>query len=245
MPEIFNINHETGDLSQYNSTVTDSGDLSVTEAAALAGTYGMQVQINDIGGIYGHKDFAQLTSAVYRYRIYIDPNDLEIASGDSFRVAIVYDGGADRSQITLKHDGSNYQVRANVIDDSSNWNNTSYYDITNEAHYIEVLVEYASGAGENDGRLTLWIDGAQQEQKGNLDVYSVTKPQDARLGAVAGLDASTSGTLYLDEFVLRDDDTEIGPEGPSAYEGSVGQCVGAGYVRFSDRGGHRCVQHTG
>lgn len=35
---IININHETGDLSQYTNTVTDSSDLSVTAPAALAGT---------------------------------------------------------------------------------------------------------------------------------------------------------------------------------------------------------------
>ncbi|NIV35549.1 MAG: hypothetical protein GWN58_40675, partial [Anaerolineae bacterium] len=28
--------------------------------------------------------------------------------------------------------------------------------------------------------------------------------------AIAGIDAGTSGTIYLDEFVFRDDATEIG-----------------------------------
>jgi hypothetical protein len=37
MSIIINIDHETGDLTQYTSTVTDSGDLSVAVGAALAG----------------------------------------------------------------------------------------------------------------------------------------------------------------------------------------------------------------
>ena len=48
---------------------------------------------------------------------------------------------------------------------------------------------------------------------GGLDLYARSKPDRAQLGAINGIDASTRGTLYLDEFVLRNDATEIGPVG--------------------------------
>ena len=69
------LTHDTGDLTEYTSTVIDGGDLSVTTAAALAGTsHGLQVVIDDSTAIYGQKDFS--ASALIRFRFYIDPNSL-------------------------------------------------------------------------------------------------------------------------------------------------------------------------
>jgi hypothetical protein len=44
---IFSDGFESGDFSAWSSATTDGGDLSVTSAAALAGSYGMQALIDD------------------------------------------------------------------------------------------------------------------------------------------------------------------------------------------------------
>jgi len=210
--EVFNIRHET-DLSEYDSTVVDGGDLSQDAAAALGGTSGgLKCVLDDTNVIYGHKDFVQLAGTAYRYRFYVDPNGLTMANWDNFMLCALRDGGSTRSDVFLQRDNaSHYEIAAFVLDDTSTWQSTSYYDVTDAEHYVEILVQYASSDIASDGSLTLWIDGAQQEQVGSLDIYDVSQPQDADLGAVFGIDAGTSGTFYLDELVLRDDNTEIGP----------------------------------
>jgi hypothetical protein len=213
---VFEIGHEV-DLSEYTSTVTDSGDLSWSRLAALSGTVGgMQALIDDTTAIYGEKTYTALTGTNYRFRLYIDPNGLTMAANDRFEVAQILNSGLGRASVTLGYDGSSYEVRAAVLDDSSSWQETSLYDITDDQHRIEVLVSYASSDVASDATLDLWVDGASQEQVAGIDLYDLSKPNQARLGAASGLDAGTNGTLYLDEFVLRDDNVEIGDALPVA-----------------------------
>lgn len=210
MGEIFNITHDANDLDEYTSIVTDGGDLS-TGTPGLASTAArMEALINDTTVIYGQKDFTQITATAYRFRFYIDPNTLTMGAGEDFRVCRLQAGNSVRSWVSLQYDGG-YEIRAGIINDDVEGKMTDWYDVTDAEHYIEVLVEYGSGADENDGELTLWIDGVQRENRGGLDIYNISKPDGARLGAVKDLDVGTSGTLFLDEFVFRDDDIEIGP----------------------------------
>lgn len=210
MAEVFDIGHES-DLSEYTSTVTDGGDLS-QGTPGLAGTSGrMECLLDDTTAIYGEKEFTQLTSTSYRFRFYLDINSLTMGSANQFYVCQLLDNGSNRARVALGYDGSNYEIKAGVDDDSSTEQDTAFYDVTDEPHYIEVLITYASSDVASDGTLDLWIDGVSQEQVTGIDLYDFSKPDEARLGAVSGIDAATSGTFYLDEFILRDDDTEIGP----------------------------------
>jgi hypothetical protein len=219
MAEIFNIQLET-DLSEFDSTVTDGGDLSQAVAAALAASSGgLSCLIDDTNSIYGQKNFTELTSVAYRFRFYVDPNSLTMAGSDDFQICRILNSSNGRCQAWLRYDGSSYEIRARVIDDSLTWNATSNYDISDAEHYVEIQVQYATSDVASDGTLTLWIDGAQQELITGLDIYDISKPDNARLGAVSDIDAGTSGTLYLDEFVFRDDTTVIGPV---AYAGFFG-----------------------
>lgn len=211
MSLILDINLEA-DLSEFSSTVTDGGNLSQSGAAALASTSGgLSNLINDTNSIYGRNDFTVFTSREYGSRIYLDPNLLTMGSGDAFKILrILSSGSSVRAQIELENNGTNYRIRSGVVNDSTTTIWTSFYTITDAEHYIEVLVQYASGPSGNDGVQTLWIDGSQQETITTIDLDGLSEPGQSRMGAVIHLDAGTSGTFYLDEFVLRDDATQIG-----------------------------------
>jgi hypothetical protein len=60
----------------------------------------------------------------------------------------------------------------------------------------------ATGAGANDGGLTLWIDGTQQADITSID-NDTWRVDRARIGALFSLDAGTSGTYYFDAFESR------------------------------------------
>jgi hypothetical protein len=96
----------------------------------------------------------------------------------------------------LRNDGGGYHVTSQIV-------------LSDAPHYIEVLVAYASSAVASDATLTIWIDGVQADQVTGIDLYDRSKPDTVLLGVVT-VASGTSGTIYLDELVLRDDDTEIG-----------------------------------
>jgi len=216
--EVFHITLEPGDLSEFDSTVDPDNDLSVTGAAALVGSNGLGCLIDDTTVFYGEKTFTQLTSDVYRFRAYIDPNTLSIGSGDRFYFVYVMVGGTNLATAELYYNGSNYQVRCSTRPDSGGWPTTSLYTITDEPHYVEVQVEIGASAGT----LTLWIDGVQQEQITAIDNDGLSKPDRARLGITGSVSAGITGTFFIDDFILNDDGAEIGADGLSqAVAGSL------------------------
>lgn len=205
MAKIFNIQLET-DLSEFDSTVTDGGDLSQDAAAALAGTSGgLSCLIDDTTLIYGQKDFTQLTSQYYHFRFYLDVNTLNVAN--YLFPAAIRTAGANLIVASLNSDQHLY-IR--YRDDAGTWFNTATANVSTGEHYIEVLVQYASSAIASDAIITFWVDGVQIDQDTGLDIYDLAKPDNARLGASA-ISAGSSGTHYLDEFILRDDNSQIGP----------------------------------
>jgi hypothetical protein len=79
---IFADSFESGNLSAWSSSTTDSGDLSVTTAAALVGTQGMRALIDDNNAIFVTDDSPN-AEPVYNARFYFDPNSTPMVSGDN------------------------------------------------------------------------------------------------------------------------------------------------------------------
>jgi hypothetical protein len=204
---IFNIGHETGDFSEYDSTVTDGGDLSVSSAAGLAGTnYGMDIHIDDTADIYGTKVFPQITSSSYRARFYIDTNSLTIPNYNEFTIFYFWHEGSMLTQVRLYyHSSTGYGIRVGTRNDTWPFHYTNRAYVQDGEHYVEFLIEYASSPSSADGRLTLWVDGVLEDQVNNIQLYTMEKPSSIRWGAASGVDSGTSGTFYMDEFVLRDE----------------------------------------
>jgi hypothetical protein len=73
-----------------------------------------------------------------------------------------------------------------MLDDGTTWVNTNWFTISDAAHFVEMDWRASSGAGANNGGLTLWIDGAQQADLTGAtnDTWRVDR---ARLGALSGI----------------------------------------------------------
>ncbi|HJS18176.1 MAG TPA: right-handed parallel beta-helix repeat-containing protein, partial [Anaerolineales bacterium] len=78
---IFANGFESGDLSAWSGSATNGAHLGVSPAAALAGSFGMQVQINGTTALYVN-DASPNAEPRYRVRFYFDPNSVTLASGD-------------------------------------------------------------------------------------------------------------------------------------------------------------------
>jgi hypothetical protein len=200
---IFADGFESGGLGAWSSSTTDGGDLSVSTAAALVGSNGMQAVLDDNIVIYVTDDTPNAEPR-YRVRFYFDPNSIPMANGDAHFIFEGYSGAAFTKVLRMdfRLSSGSYQVRAALLNDTSNWVNTSWFTITDAVHFVELDWRGSTGAGANNGGLTLWIDNVQRADltAADNDTWRIDR---ARLGAIAGIDAGTRGTYFFDAFESR------------------------------------------
>jgi len=208
---IFADSFESGNLSAWSSSVTDGGDLGVSTAASLVGGNGLQALMDDNNSIYVTDDTPNAEPR-YRARFYFDPNSISMSDGDTHFIFNGFEGtSAAVTRVDFRQSSGAYQLRARLLDDSSNWTDTNWFTISDASHFIELDWMAATAAGTNNGGLTLWIDGTQQADLSGVDNDS-WRIDRVRLGAVSGIDSGTRGAYYFDAFESRRQ-TYIGPAG--------------------------------
>ncbi len=204
---IFADGFESGSFSAWSSVNSGGGDLSVSTTAALVGSNGMQVVINDTTFIYviDNTPNAELR---YRARFYFDPNSIAMTDGNFHPIFTGYDT-AGMLHVDFRFFGGNYQIRLRQYDDSNSSKSTNYVTISDSSHFIEVEWWAATAPGANNGGVNLWIDDVLSGNVSGVD-NDTRRIESVRLGAVTGLKAGTLGTYYLDAFESRRQ-TYIGP----------------------------------
>lgn len=216
MSVVSSIDHETGDLSQYVSTVTDGGDLGVG-APGLADTgFKMEATIDDASTMYGLDDLTITDQVHLRWRFYFDFNGMTMGNNETFQIFTIRRESAPFhfAIVNIKTGGAGalfYEV--NYIDDSGGAGSFQA-SLTDEQHFIEIHIEKASTDSASDGRIRVWFDRALVDTLSNVDTFDVwAGTHHPRLGP-DGLDAGTSGVLLLDQLEVNDDGSEIGPHIP-------------------------------
>lgn len=210
MAVVFNIDNETGNLTQYTNT---SGSVSAINGAALVGSYGLNVVVSATVA-WARKTATQ--AAVARFRFYVDPNTITMANGDGFVIQNLQQNASPYTvfeQIQLKYvSGSGYQLAIDINNDAG-YLATYTQNITDAPHYVEVNFVRASGSASLDGTFEWWIDGTSKNTRASIDNYNKFADQQwqTSIGAVTGRDAGTSGTIFLDDWVLNNDGSTIGP----------------------------------
>lgn len=215
MAELLDVSHEIGDLSEYDSTVTDSGDLSVDRAAKLgpaASAFGLKCVVDDTTAIYGAKNVSPPASNQIRWRFYIDPNTMTIPEAANFPVVNLRGGALTVAGVWLGYTAAGgYSILVGVRDDEGAWDKWLGDAITDAEHYVEVHLVRESGDGNDDGVLQVWIDGVSKGSLATVDNWATFALMSAVwMGALAVIPATTDGTLYLDELCANDDGSEIG-----------------------------------
>jgi len=181
--------------------------LSVSPSAALVGSNGMQVFINDTANIYVIDETPNAEQR-YRARFYFDPNSITMIDGSFHSLFTGYDA-TGMLHVDFRFSGGNYQIRLRQYNDSSSAQSTAFFTISDAPHFIELEWWAATAAGANNGGVNLWIDGVQSGSLSGVD-NDTRRIDSVRLGAVTGVDATTLGTYYLDALESRRQ-TYIGP----------------------------------
>lgn len=198
---IFADGFESGDFSEWSSYTDDSGDLSISTAAALQGTYGLQADVDDNNSIYVTDDSPDAETH-YRARFYFDPNSITMAENDRHFILTAYSGASTINvRLNFKYISSSYQLSALVRTDTTE-TGTGFYTLSDAPHAIEIEWQAASYDGANDGFLSLWIDGVVQQTLSGID-NDTWQIDTISMGAVNGVDTGTRGTYYFDTFESR------------------------------------------
>jgi hypothetical protein len=205
---IFADSFESGSLSSWTSSATDGGDLSVSSAAAIRGVRGLQAVIDDNNAVSVTSDHPNAEPR-YRARFYFDPNSITMSSGDAHILLRGYSGSTIALRVEFGFSAGAYRIRVGLLNDGSGWTETGWLTFSDAPHSFELDWRAATGAGANNGGLTLWIDGTQQANLTGVD-NDTRRIDRVLLGAVAGVDAGTRGTYYFDAFESRRQ-TLIGP----------------------------------
>ena len=207
---IFADGFESGNLAAWSSSLVDGGDLSVSPSAALVGSQGLQAVIDDNNPLVVIDD-SPASETRYRVRFYFDPNSIPMAVGNAH---LLFQGFSDSGavqvlQLELRYQATGYEVRALLMNDAKVWISTSWIPLSDAPHALELDWRASTAAGANNGSLTFWIDGVQQANLTGVD-NDTRRIDQARLGAVSGVDNGTRGTYFFDAFESRRS-TYIGP----------------------------------
>ena len=200
---IFGDDFESGDLSTWSGSVTNSGNLSVQTSAALVGNMGLRVNIINNTSMY-MTDNSPTAEKHYRVRFYFDPNSITMASGDAHNIFYAYSGNATTALIrsAFFYTSSQYRLNMQVRNDADAWLTTSTITLSDAPHVIEFEWQAASAPSGNDGKFLLWQDGSLVSSITGLD-NDACGIDVVRFGPSAGIDTGTQGIYYLDAFESR------------------------------------------
>jgi hypothetical protein len=189
-------------LSPWSACVHDNFDLSFNAPALASGNQSMTILMDDNNALHVTSDHPNAEPR-YRARFYFDPNSIPMASGNAHFIFYGYNGASKAVvRVEFRNSSGNYQLRTALLTDSSSWNNSSWFTISDALHSIELDWRASTGAGANNGGLTLWIDGSQKADLTSVD-NDTWRIDRIRLGAIAGIDNGTRGTYYFDAFESR------------------------------------------
>lgn len=200
---IFADGFDTGNLNAWSARTNVGAGSMVTSAAAGIPTGGANQGMAVTGtGTHYVTDNSPVAETGYHARFSFSPNTF--TSGTAAAVTL-FDartanngGGGSVFSVEYRKNAGTSQVRATVIRSTGGNVTSAWQNLTAGAH--ELRVDWVAGpaTGTNPGSLKLSVDStAVFTQTGNTNTLRV---ESARLGLVAGTNASSTGTAYADSF---------------------------------------------
>ena len=193
-------------LSEFTTTVGTG--LSSDAAAGMRSTAkGLKVVISDTTARYCDKSGLNSTTGVLGAYIWIDPNTLTMNNGNNFGF-----WSAKRTDtntvffLLLVKSGSIYQCEIGYYDNAGSAHYMTNATLNDAPNYIEIQC-VRSGSGLSNGTMAFKVNGVLWAGvTGIANDTRWTQIDLVRLGAgtVIAIPATTTGTIYLDEEIIYD-----------------------------------------
>jgi RHS repeat-associated protein/uncharacterized repeat protein (TIGR01451 family) len=190
---------EYGSLDSTSSpwdVYTNNPDLSISQSGKRTGDYGLVAVANDTEDLWVREELGG--EKEFHARVYINPEEFAFGQGEALEF-LRLDGAAYWGIATVQlTKTTSYELQIRARKDDLNFENGSWIEIGDGWTAVEIAWKAASYDGANDGYLELYIDGQLVSSLTNLDNDSL--PATRLYLGTYGLEANSSGTLYLDDF---------------------------------------------
>jgi hypothetical protein len=201
------VTFEKGDKSEFDSITDPDSDLTVSGTAAMVGSYGLEVLIDDTNPCYGSLDNISL-SGYYYGSFRIDPNTLTMGDEDGLGIFRTTVAGASAYlvNISLIKSSGTYRLNVETREDDLTIHGSGWKVISDQPTKLEWLLKEGTG----DGWFKVWIDDSLEYTVGSLDNDTAfADVDDVYFGHWIGADyPTTQGTFYLDHLIIGESDTD-------------------------------------
>ena len=182
---------------QIGSGWTIPPGFSATAAAALDGSSGLQVKVEEATHLMAISTPTQ--SGRYGVRFRLDPNTVNLSTGGQLLLfQAVAANGRKPISLLLEPAPSGYRLRALSEDNSGFFHSTPLRPLSDEPHTLAVDWQRAAGERAPTGSLRLWIDGTLAGELTGLASVG-QEVAGAYLGGLP-LVGTGSGVVYFDQF---------------------------------------------
>jgi excisionase family DNA binding protein len=173
-----------------------------SKLAVKNGSYGLALPTDD-----AESRNAQFTGPTAEtagtVEFWLNPNSVAMAANDNILLVSAWPDPVAYAtfNVEMEYD-SGYTIWANYRNDGADYIATSAYAITDDWHLIRIVWAAATGVGNDDGYLYLYIDGELKEALSGLD--NDTRVFDTMLFRSHAYDAGTYGIIYMDDYSWSD-----------------------------------------
>ena len=196
---------ETGDLSQFDTVVTDAGDLSVETAAAAHGGYGLQALIDDTNELRADLN---ISADELWLRAYFKMDSGYVGVSGQLHDILRLVGSGWFASLWLRYDSSSgFRLGATRPKNGTHAViNSAYWKTLTKGRWycLEMHFKRASGGGATDGEFHIWVDGVQQYAETVDNNPPATGPSSSGRVHIRSIESGVGGKLYFDDVVVSD-----------------------------------------
>ncbi|MEK6223206.1 MAG: hypothetical protein N2D54_13255, partial [Chloroflexota bacterium] len=174
--------------------------ICVSKNFAIKGNYGMKLRVvNKLPHFL--QDNSPKAENRYRARFYIKIGDMSLGHLDKFTLLEGRQGSISPFNLEVRKNGTNFQIRAGIRNDSGNWKYTNWILLPKNVTRIEIDWKAAKNAVFNNGYIKLFIDGELKRTKNKINNDKI-KITGVRLGITKplGTSVNAAGVIFLDSF---------------------------------------------
>lgn len=239
MSIVFSDDFESGDFSAWDTVPAGGTRNSVTASAGMDGTtYGDEITPTDAGSAASQSlTVFTIVGNTLRLGFYLNKNDITALVPGPFAQATVIQVSTFSFPIAiriyLKDTGSGIFIEYLTHEDDGTDHSSSTGLLASGEVVIEVKIARASTSGSADGEVELFINGSSVDSITGLDNYDLFAdiPNGTLATGADNFTGDSTGSFYLDQIVLRDDDTPIYPPvSPSSGFRAMGMDADSGVV---------------
>ena len=205
---LFGDGFESGDLSAWDASWTDGGDLAVRGSAAIEGAFGLEAALDDSASLRV-RDESPAGEASYCARFLFDPASVTLPESKRLSLLRLRDGGGAAPLELFVRRGAvpgTYALRAYARQDDGSEVATGWLPVEDAPVRISLAWTRASAAAP--GSLSLFLDGLPAAGLSGVANGGSAGIEAVELGAMSPKHG-TSGSVRFDSF-------ESGRSGPEA-----------------------------